>query len=84
MWAQYRLVEPYDVLGVTDIIRFRDCNNRTRGFAESRCWNEGMASRQTTTWFLIAVAGVALYLCYRLAEPFLNLIFAAILLAIVF
>jgi predicted PurR-regulated permease PerM len=43
-----------------------------------------MTSRQTTTWFLIAVAGVALYLCYRLAEPFLNPIFAAIVLAIVF
>lgn len=43
-----------------------------------------MASKQATTWFLLALAGVALYLCYRIAEPFLNPIFAAIVLAIVF
>ena len=43
-----------------------------------------MVRKQATTWFLIAVAGVALYLCYRIAEPFLNPIFAAIVLAIVF
>lgn len=44
----------------------------------------GMATKQATTWFLVVVAGVALYLCYRIAEPFLNPIFAAIVLAIVF
>jgi len=43
-----------------------------------------MVTRQATTWFLIALATVALYLCYRIAEPFLNPIFAAIVLAIVF
>ncbi len=43
-----------------------------------------MSAKQATTWFLLAVAGVALYLCYRIAEPFLNPIFAAIVLAIVF
>lgn len=43
-----------------------------------------MVTKQVTTWFLIAVAGAALYLCYRIAEPFLNPIFAAIVLAIVF
>jgi predicted PurR-regulated permease PerM len=43
-----------------------------------------MVARQATTWFLVAVVAVALYLCYRIAEPFLNPIFAAIVLAIVF
>src|SRR5438445_1297591 len=43
-----------------------------------------MVRRQVTTWFLIAVAGMALYGCYRIADPFLNPIFAAIVLAIVF
>lgn len=43
-----------------------------------------MATKQATTWFLIGVAGLALYLCYRIAEPFLNPIFAAVVLAIVF
>ena len=43
-----------------------------------------MASKQATTLFLVAVAGGTLYLCYRIAEPFLDPIFAAIVLAIVF
>jgi predicted PurR-regulated permease PerM len=43
-----------------------------------------MATKQATTWFLIGVAGLALYLCYRIAEPFLSPIFAAVALAIVF
>src|SRR6266540_3665231 len=43
-----------------------------------------MITKQATTWFLVAVAAIALYLCYRIAEPFLNPIFAAIVLAIVF
>jgi predicted PurR-regulated permease PerM len=43
-----------------------------------------MAPKRATTWFLIVVAGVALYLCYRIAEPFLNPIVAAVVLAIVF
>lgn len=43
-----------------------------------------MGRKQVTTWFLLAVAGMALYVCYRIAEPFLNPIFAAIVLAIVF
>ena len=43
-----------------------------------------MITKPATTWFLAAVAAIALYLCYRIAEPFLNPIFAAIVLAIVF
>jgi predicted PurR-regulated permease PerM len=43
-----------------------------------------MAAKQATTWFLIGVAGLALYLCYRIAEPFLSPIFMAVVLAIVF
>jgi predicted PurR-regulated permease PerM len=40
--------------------------------------------RQTNTAFLLAIAAFALYLCYRIAQPFLTSIFAAIVLAIVF
>lgn len=40
--------------------------------------------RQTNTAFLLALAAFALYLCYRIAQPFLTAIFAAIVLAIVF
>ncbi|PSH02738.1 MAG: hypothetical protein CXZ00_15910 [Acidobacteria bacterium] len=43
-----------------------------------------MVPKRASTWFLVAVAGVALYLCYRIAEPFLSPIFAAIVLAIIF
>lgn len=43
-----------------------------------------MVRTQATTWFLLAVAGIALYLCYRIAEPFLDPIIAAIVLVIVF
>lgn len=43
-----------------------------------------MRRRQASTWFLIALAAVALYLCYVIAKPFLSPIFAAIVLAIVF
>ncbi len=43
-----------------------------------------MASKQATTLFLVVVAGGMLYLCYRIAQPFLDPIFAAIVLAIVF
>lgn len=40
--------------------------------------------RQANTAFLLALAAFALYLCYRIAQPFLTAIFAAIVLAIVF
>ena len=40
--------------------------------------------QQVNTWFLLALAAVALYLCYLIGEPFLKPIFAAIVLAIVF
>jgi len=40
--------------------------------------------KQTNTAFLLVLAALALYLCYRIAEPFLTSIFAAIVLAIVF
>ncbi len=43
-----------------------------------------MVPKQATTWFLVGLAGLSLYLCYRIAEPFLNPIFVAIVLAIVF
>jgi len=43
-----------------------------------------MIRDHASTWFLIAVAGVALYLSYIIAKPFLNPIFAALVLAIVF
>lgn len=39
---------------------------------------------RASTWFLIVLAAVALYLSYIIAKPFLNPIFAAIVLAIVF
>ncbi len=40
--------------------------------------------KQASTWFLLALAGLALYLSFLVARPFLNPIFAAIVLAIVF
>ena len=40
--------------------------------------------KQANTWFLLTLAAVSLYLCYLVAKPFLNAIFAAIVLAIVF
>jgi predicted PurR-regulated permease PerM len=40
--------------------------------------------QQANTWFLLALAAVALYLSYLVARPFLNPIFAAVVLAIVF
>jgi predicted PurR-regulated permease PerM len=43
-----------------------------------------MMRDHASTWFLIAVAGVALYLSYIIAKPFLNPIFGALVLAIVF
>ena len=43
-----------------------------------------MIRKNATMWFLLVVAAAALYLCYIIAEPFLNPIFAAIVLAIVF
>jgi predicted PurR-regulated permease PerM len=43
-----------------------------------------MMRDHASTWFLIVVAAVALYLCYIIAKPFLNPIFGALVLAIVF
>lgn len=43
-----------------------------------------MVPKRASTWFLVTLAGVALYLCYRIAEPFLSPIFVAIVLAIIF
>ena len=40
--------------------------------------------REANTWFLLALAAVAFYLSYLVTKPFLNPIFAAIVLAIVF
>jgi predicted PurR-regulated permease PerM len=40
--------------------------------------------QKANTWFLFALAALALYLSYLLAQPFLNAIFAAVVLAIVF
>jgi predicted PurR-regulated permease PerM len=40
--------------------------------------------QQTNTWFLFALAALALYLLYLVAQPFLNAIFAAVVLAVVF
>ena len=40
--------------------------------------------QQANTWFLFALAAVALYLSYLVAQPFLNAIFAAVVLAVVF
>jgi predicted PurR-regulated permease PerM len=45
---------------------------------------EAHMRKEANTWFLLALAAVALYLCYLVAEPFLNPIFAALVLAIVF
>ena len=44
----------------------------------------GPLRRRANTAFLFGVTAVALYLCYRIAQPFLTAIFAAIVLAIVF
>jgi len=43
-----------------------------------------MSSKQATTWFLVAVGVIAIYLCYRIAEPFLSPIFIAVVVAVVF
>src|SRR5215510_2631247 len=40
--------------------------------------------QQANTWFLFALAALALYLSYLVAQPFLNAIFAAVVLAVVF
>lgn len=40
--------------------------------------------QQANTWFLFALAVLALYLSYLVAQPFLNAIFAAVVLAVVF
>src|SRR5512133_187327 len=38
----------------------------------------------TTTYFLLALAAIALYFCYLIARPFLSPIFLAVMIAIVF
>lgn len=43
-----------------------------------------MRDHHASTWLSIAVAAVALYLSYLIAKPFLNAIFGALVLAIVF
>lgn len=40
--------------------------------------------QQANTWFLLALVALALYLSYIVAQPFLNAIFAAVVLAVVF
>ena len=45
---------------------------------------DGMIRKHATTWFLVILAAVALYLCFIIAQPFLNPVSAAIVLAIVF
>jgi predicted PurR-regulated permease PerM len=40
--------------------------------------------QQANTWFLFALATLALYLSYLVAQPFLNAIFAAVVLTVVF
>jgi predicted PurR-regulated permease PerM len=40
--------------------------------------------QQANTWFLFALAALALYLSYLVAQPFLNAIFAAVVLTVVF
>lgn len=40
--------------------------------------------QKANTWFLFAIAALALYLSYLVAQPFLNAIFAAVILAVVF
>jgi predicted PurR-regulated permease PerM len=40
--------------------------------------------KEANTWFLLALAAAALYLCYLIAKPFLSAIFTAIVLAIMF
>ena len=40
--------------------------------------------QRANTWFLFALAALALYLSYLVAQPFLNAIFAAVVLAVVF
>ena len=40
--------------------------------------------QQANTWFLFALTALALYLSYLVAQPFLNAIFAAFVLAVVF
>lgn len=43
-----------------------------------------MERKQATTFFLLALAAIALYFCYVIARPFLASIFLAVMLAIVF
>jgi predicted PurR-regulated permease PerM len=43
-----------------------------------------MERKQATTFFLLAVAAIALYFCYVIARPFLGSIFLAVMLAIIF
>src|ERR1043165_4665092 len=43
-----------------------------------------MVRKQATIVFLLALAAVALYLCYIITRPFLTPIFAAIVIAVVF
>lgn len=40
--------------------------------------------QQANTWFLFALTALTLYLSYLVAQPFLNAIFAAVVLAVVF
>jgi predicted PurR-regulated permease PerM len=43
-----------------------------------------MERKQATTFFLLALAAIALYFCYIIARPFLSPIFLAVMIAIVF
>ncbi len=43
-----------------------------------------MSAKQTSTWFLVGLGAIAIYLCYRIAEPFLSPLFVAVVLAVVF
>jgi predicted PurR-regulated permease PerM len=43
-----------------------------------------MERGQLTTTFLLALAAIALYFCYLIARPFLNPVFLAVMIAIVF
>jgi predicted PurR-regulated permease PerM len=43
-----------------------------------------MERNQLTTTFLLALAAIAIYFCYLIARPFLNPVFLAVMIAIVF
>src|ERR1051326_7708062 len=43
-----------------------------------------MEGGQLTTAFLLVLAAIALYFCYLIARPFLNPVFLAVMIAIVF